>query len=43
MVLASTSCILIFLLTLEALYIGEIKPGLDTKEEYRSQELNIKF
>ena len=42
-VLASTSCSLNFLLTLEALYIREIKPELNTKDEYHSQELTMKF
>ena len=32
-----------FLETLEALYIREIKPSLNTKDEYRSRELLIKF
>ena len=31
------------LLTLEALYIAEIKPQLNTKDEYRSRELKLKF
>ena len=31
------------LLTLEALYIGEIRPELNTKDEYQSRELTIKF
>ena len=31
-----------FLLTLEALYIREIKPTINTKDEYRSRELTIK-
>ena len=32
-----------FLETLEALYIREIKPSINTKDEYRSRELLIKF
>ena len=32
-----------FYLTLEALYIREIKPELNTKDDYRSRELAIKF
>ena len=31
------------LLTLEALFISEIKPGLNTKDEYRKRELRLKF
>ena len=31
------------LLTLEALFISEIKPGLNTKDEYRKRELKLKF
>ena len=31
-----------FLLTLEALYIREFKPTINTKDEYRSRELTIK-
>ena len=42
-VLASTSRRLNFLLTLEALYIREIKPELNTKDDYHSPELTIKF
>ena len=32
-----------YLLTLEALYIRERKPTLNTKDEYRSRELVIKL
>ena len=32
-----------FLETLEALYIREIKPEINTKDEYRSRELTILF
>ena len=32
-----------FYLTLEALYIREIKPELNTKDDYRSRKLAIKF
>ena len=32
-----------FLETLEALYIREIEPTLNTKDEYRSRELTILF
>ena len=42
-ILASTSRGLDYLLTLEALYIREMKPELNTKDEYRSRELTIKF
>ena len=31
------------LLTLEALFIAEIKPELNTKDEYRSRQLKLKF
>ena len=31
------------LLTLEALFIAEIKPALNTKEEFKSRELKLKF
>ena len=31
------------LLTLEALFIKEIKPELNTKDEYRSRTLKLKF
>ena len=31
------------LLTLEALFISEIKPTLNTKDEFRSRELKLKF
>ena len=31
------------LLTLEALFIEEVKPKLNTKDEYRSRELKLKF
>ena len=42
-ILALTSHGLDYLLILEALYIREIKPELNTKDEYCSQELTIKF
>ena len=32
-----------FLLTLEALFIRELKPRINTKDEYRSRELKIKL
>ena len=32
-----------FLLTLEALWIRELKPEINTKDEYRSRELTIKL
>ena len=32
-----------FLLTLEALHIRELKPSINTKDEYRSRELVIKL
>ena len=31
------------LLTLEALFIAEIKPELNTKDEFRSRQLKLKF
>ena len=31
------------LLTLEALYIEEIRPTLNTKDEYKSRTLKLKF
>ena len=31
------------LLTLEALYIREINPSINTKDEYRSRTLTLKF
>ena len=30
-------------LTLEALYIREIRPSLNTKDEFKNRELRIKF
>ena len=32
-----------FLETLEALFIREIKPDLNTKEDFRNKELRLKF
>ena len=32
-----------FLMTLEALYINEIRPEINTKDEYRSRTLTLKF
>ena len=31
------------LMTLEALWIDEVKPNLNTKDEYKSRTLTIKF
>ena len=42
-VLASTSRGQDYLETLEALYIREINPKINTKDEYRSKELTIKL
>ena len=42
-ILASTFRNTSYLMTLEALFIREIKPELNTKDEYRSRELTIKF
>ena len=33
----------VHLLTLEALWIRDIKPSINVKDEYRSRELTIKF
>ena len=41
-VLQSTR-ILVYLMTLEALWIREIKPKINTKDEYKSRELTIKL
>ena len=32
-----------FLETLEALFIRELKPSLNTKEDFRNKELRLKF
>ena len=42
-ILASSSRDLEHLLTMEALYIRQFKPELNTKDEYRSRELRIRF
>ena len=42
-ILASTSRGEVHLLILEALYIAELKPTINTKEEFRSRTLTIKF
>ena len=42
-ILASTSRGVAHLLTLEAFYIEELKQALNTKEEFRSRTLTIKF
>jgi len=42
-ILASTSRQDWYRLTLEALFIEELRPELNTKEEYRSRTLTIKF
>ena len=42
-ILKSTSRGEAHLLTLEALWINELKPGINTKEEYRSRTLTIKI
>ena len=42
-ILASTSRGVVHLLTLEALYIEELKPTINTKEEFRSRTLTIKI
>ena len=31
------------LLTLEALFIAELRPKINTKDEYRSRELTLKY
>ena len=30
-------------MTIEALYISKLKPGLNTTDEYRERELTLKF
>ena len=42
-ILATTSREEWYRLTLEALFIEELKPSLNTKDEYRSRALTIKF
>jgi hypothetical protein len=42
-ILASTARGVAHLLTLEALCIEELKPAINTKEEFRSRTLTIKF
>ena len=42
-ILASTSRGEIYLMTLEALCIRELQPGINTKDEYRSRALTIKL
>ena len=42
-ILASLNRGMKHLLTLEAFYIREIKPELNTKDEYQTRELTIKF
>ena len=42
-ILATTARGKAYRLTLEALFIEEIKPALNTKEEFRSRTLTIKF
>ena len=42
-ILASTLRSSNFLLALEALYIRGTKPELNTKDEYRSREVTIRF
>ena len=42
-ILASTNREIEHLLTLEALYIREMEPELNTKDDYRSGKLTIKF
>ena len=42
-VLQSTNWSLVYLMTLEALWIREIKPKINTKDEYKSRELTIKL
>ena len=42
-ILSATSQGEVHLLTLEALWIREIKPDINTKDEYRSRELTIKL
>ena len=42
-IIASTLKSITYLMTLEALFINDIKPSLNTKDEYRSRALVIKF
>ena len=42
-VLQSTNRSLVYLMTLEGLWISEIKPKINTKDEYESREVTIKF
>ena len=42
-IIASTLKSITYLMTLEALFINDIKPSLNTKDEYRSRTLVIKF
>ena len=42
-VLQSTNRSLVYLMTLEALWIREIKPKINTKDEYKSRKLTIKL
>ena len=42
-ILASTSRGDTYLMALEALFIQEIKPNLNTKEEFKSRILTLKF
>ena len=42
-ILASTSRGDKYLMTLEALFIQEIKPKLNTKDEFKSRILTLKF
>ena len=42
-ILSSTHRYVDVLLTLEALYIRELKPSINTRDEYRSRELTIKI
>ena len=42
-VLQSTNRSFVYLMTLEALWIREIKPKINTRDEYKSCELSIKL
>ena len=41
-ILASTSIDERYLMILEVLWVGQLEPGISTKDEYRSRTLNIK-
>ena len=42
-ILGSSSRGEVYLMTLEALWVKELKPGINTKHEYKSRELTIRL